>query len=167
MAFSTPTTAVTDAPPNISVSISGTVQEGSTLTAVVTGAESDDQLAYAWIYNGNTLSTGSSYTLQPTDEGHRITLSLTDTADHGGGSVTKTAVTAPVADADVLSVASNPALNASAMQAFSGTVATFTDTYTGNTASDFAATISWGDGAHSAGTVSYLAGAISVSGSHT
>src|SRR5215831_14061905 len=56
---------------------------------------------------------------------------------------------------------------ANAGQAFSGTVATFTDRYTGNTASDFSATINWGDGTTTAGTITDARGTISVSGTHT
>ena len=53
-------------------------------------------------------------------------------------------------------------------QSFSGTVATFTDTDTVNVASDFSATINWGDGSSpTAGVISDLAGAITVTGSHT
>ena len=52
-------------------------------------------------------------------------------------------------------------------QAFSGTVATFTDTDTANGASDFAATVDWGDGTTTTGTVSGSNGAFTVSGSHT
>ncbi|MDR3632928.1 MAG: hypothetical protein P4L84_03775 [Isosphaeraceae bacterium] len=48
----------------------------------------------------------------------------------------------------------------------SGTVATFGDTYTGNTATDFNAMINWGDGAITPGTVSGGNGTFAVSGSH-
>ena len=46
-------------------------------------------------------------------------------------------------------------------------VATFTDTNTSDTASDFTATINWGDGTTTAGTVSGSAGAFTVAGGHT
>jgi len=52
-------------------------------------------------------------------------------------------------------------------QAFDGTVATFTDTNVNNVASDFVATIDWGDGTTTAGIVTYEAGQIGVSGTHT
>ncbi len=51
--------------------------------------------------------------------------------------------------------------------AFSGAVATFTDNDTGQPASNFTATIAWGDGASTAGTVTGAAGSFSVSGAHT
>jgi hypothetical protein len=50
---------------------------------------------------------------------------------------------------------------------FSGTVATFSDSFTGNVAGDFTATIDWGDGTTTAGTVSGGGGSFSVSGDHT
>ncbi|HZU34994.1 MAG TPA: hypothetical protein VFA18_03755, partial [Gemmataceae bacterium] len=46
------------------------------------------------------------------------------------------------------------------------TVATFTDTNTANPASEFTATISWGDGQSSAGTITGSNGAFTVTGSH-
>jgi Bacterial Ig-like domain (group 1) len=49
----------------------------------------------------------------------------------------------------------------------SGTVATFTDPDTSATASEYAATIEWGDGSTSTGTVTGGGGSFSVSGSHT
>jgi hypothetical protein len=52
-------------------------------------------------------------------------------------------------------------------QAFSGTVATFTDRNTSNVASDFSATINWGDGTTSAGVIADTRGSVSVSGTHT
>ena len=48
-----------------------------------------------------------------------------------------------------------------------GTVATFTDPDTAATASEYAASIEWGDGSTSTGTVSGGAGSFSVSGGHT
>jgi PKD repeat protein len=46
-------------------------------------------------------------------------------------------------------------------------VATFRDTNTASAASDFTATIAWGDGSTSAGTIGGSSGAFTVSGSHT
>jgi hypothetical protein len=52
-------------------------------------------------------------------------------------------------------------------QAFTGTVATFTDTNTTDQVSNLTATINWGDGATSAGTVSGSSGSFTVTGTHT
>jgi hypothetical protein len=74
--------------------------------------------------------------------------------------------TVAAAEADVLT-AQSLTFTAKPGQAFSGTVATFTDSDTSNVASDFSATIDWGDGTTSAGVITDTAGAISVSGTHT
>ncbi len=50
---------------------------------------------------------------------------------------------------------------------FSGQVATFTDGDTSATSADYAATITWGDGSSSAGTITGGGGTFSVAGSHT
>ena len=58
--------------------------------------------------------------------------------------------------------------SATAAVPFSGQVATFADSDPGGTASDYAATISWGDGTSSAGTVAAGSGGnFAVSGTHT
>jgi hypothetical protein len=64
-----------------------------------------------------------------------------------------------------VSVSANP-VNATEGRPFGGTVATFTDANTGEPASAYSATISWGDGASSAGTISGSGGSFSVSGTH-
>jgi hypothetical protein len=50
---------------------------------------------------------------------------------------------------------------------FAGQVATFSDVDTNATAADYSASISWGDGGSSVGTVTGGAGSFSVSGAHT
>jgi hypothetical protein len=63
--------------------------------------------------------------------------------------------------------ATGQAVTATEGQSFSGTVATFTDPDTNATASEYSATIDWGDGNTSTGTISGSGGSFSVSGSHT
>jgi len=58
-------------------------------------------------------------------------------------------------------------VSATAGTAFSGPVATFTDANPGGTVSQYSATINWGDGTTSAGTVTAGAGNFVVNGSHT
>ena len=72
-----------------------------------------------------------------------------------------------VADSDALSGAGRTLVGDPGVALTNVTVATFTDTYTGNVATDFIATIDWGDGTTTPGTVSGAAGSFSVSGSHT
>jgi hypothetical protein len=52
-------------------------------------------------------------------------------------------------------------------QGFSGTVATFTDAGSSAAASAYSATIAWGDGSTSAGSLTGSAGSYTVAGSHT
>ncbi len=74
--------------------------------------------------------------------------------------------TATVTEGDALS-GTGVSFSAVAATAFSGTVANFADTNVTNTAADFTATIDWGDGTTTAGTVSGSAGSFAVSGTHT
>src|SRR5947207_1695347 len=53
-----------------------------------------------------------------------------------------------------------------ANQSYNAAVGSFTDTDTTNVAGDFTATIAWGDGTTSAGTITGSAGAYTVSGTH-
>jgi hypothetical protein len=58
-------------------------------------------------------------------------------------------------------------VNATEAAAFSGQVATFTDPDTSATAGEYAATIEWGDGTSTEGTVSGSGGSFAVDGEHT
>jgi streptogramin lyase/PKD repeat protein len=71
-------------------------------------------------------------------------------------------------------VAQDPAITATGTpvsategQSFTGTVATFTDPDTSATASEYSATIDWGDGSTSTGTISGSGGNFTVTGTHT
>src|SRR5581483_1953226 len=74
--------------------------------------------------------------------------------------------TATVTERDALS-GTPLTFHARAGVSFSTTVATFSDTLTATPASDFTATIDWGDATTSAGVVSGGSGAFQVSGTHT
>ncbi len=119
---------------------------------------------------GTLVGSNGSFTV---DGGHTY-------ADEGSFSpivtITRTADNAQVVDNDgSVTVAENDALtghgttiSGSPSQALSNAVvATFSDTDTAAPASDFTATIDWGDGTTSAGTVSGGSGTFSVSGTHT
>src|SRR5262249_17266049 len=83
----------------------------------------------------------------------------------GTASATVTAV-AIVEEADAL-IGSGLSVTPTEGTTFTGAVATFTDTgYPGNLPSDFTATIDWGDGTTTIGTVSGGNGVFTVSGSH-
>ena len=95
------------------------------------------------------------------DEGaENISVAISDP-----GSTITVVSRANVGDDDTLSAAGSPVSGAEGTT-FSGTVATFTDTRPSAPASDFAATIVWGDGTTTAGTVTEAAGIFTISGAH-
>jgi hypothetical protein len=99
------------------------------------------------------------------DEGS-FPVGVTVTENGAGGATATGNGTASVTEADGLS--GTPAIfTAQAGVAATGTVATFTDSDTANVAGDFIATIQWGDGSSSPGTVAGGGGSFTVSGSHT
>lgn len=98
------------------------------------------------------------------DEGaFAVQVTVNDIANATTGSSTATAT---VSERDMLT-GTGLAIAAIQGSPFNGAVATFSDTFTGNVASDFTATINWGDGATTAGTVSGSGASFTVSGSHT
>jgi hypothetical protein len=108
----------------------------------------------------STVSGTHTYARAGTYDG-----SVTYYNDNGPG-VHTIAFQAKVADA-ALSATAVP-VSAAAGAQFTGTVATFTDANPESVASDFTATIDWGDGASTtAGTVGSAAGGFTVTGSHT
>ncbi|HET6881721.1 MAG TPA: TIGR03118 family protein [Pirellulales bacterium] len=82
------------------------------------------------------------------------------------GSTITVASRAKIADIDTLTAAGSP-VSGSEGVSFSPAVATFTDTLGTASANDFAATINWGDGTVTAGTVSLSAGVFTVVGTHS
>jgi beta-propeller repeat-containing protein len=76
-----------------------------------------------------------------------------------------TKIAAPAADPAISAQGSTFSANEGA--GFSGAVATFTDPDTKATAREYSASIKWGDGGESTGTVSGSGGKFEVSGSHT
>jgi hypothetical protein len=99
------------------------------------------------------------------DEGS-FTFTVTVTETGAGGLTASATGTATVSEADVLT--GTPAsFSAEASVPFTGAVATFTDSDTANVPGDFVATIDWGDGNTTAGTVTGGGGTFTVSGTHT
>ncbi|MDE2477086.1 MAG: hypothetical protein KGO48_18665, partial [Alphaproteobacteria bacterium] len=97
------------------------------------------------------------------DEGHyQVGLTITD----DGGSTAGVTGTAAVADAAL--VATGAAISATEGTPDTATVVTFTDSNPNATAGDFTATINWGDGSSSAGTVfANASGGFGVGGTHS
>ena len=113
--------------------------------------------------SGGSFAVSGSHTYA--EEGsYVITVVVTD-VDNSSSTATAHG-SATVADAKLTAV---PACTGTSTVAYAGPTATFTDAASpSGTLSDFSATIAWGDGSTSAGTVSGGAGGpYTVSGSHT
>jgi hypothetical protein len=100
-ATSAATAAVLDAPPTVTTpTISGTVQEGRTLTASATAGQSDDPVTYAWYSSAdgyiNPIGTGAAYQLRDSDLGYTIEVKATATNDDGATTTATSAATAAV-----------------------------------------------------------------------
>jgi hypothetical protein len=111
---------------------------------------------------------GTNYTVSGNhvygDEGsYPMTVSVTDT----DGEQASGGATATIADADSFA-GSGVSLSLGVNSGFSGTTATFTDGNTAQTPADLSASITWGDGATTIGSIGGGGGgAFSVSGAHT
>jgi len=86
-------------------------------------------------------------------------------SDDAPGTATATVTSTAMVAAGLSVVASG--FTAPEGTAFNGQVATFSDADTSKTAADFTATIAWGDGTTSPGTVTGSSGSFTVSGQHT
>ena len=116
---------------------------------------------------GDLLRAAAAACFEPLEARRLLTVSVAPTAMglyNTGDQISQTftlAVTpGPIQITSTLPVASNVG------QSFSGAVAKFTQS-SGNLASGYAATINWGDGEISYGTVSGSAGSYTVNGTHT
>jgi hypothetical protein len=112
--------------------------------------------------NGNfTVSGGHTYA----DEGSfPLSVTITDTSNNKTLALSGTvaAVEADVFTPQGITFTTHPG------QAFTGTVASFTDTNAANSQSDFSATIDWGDGSTpDTGTITFVNGSILIGGTHT
>jgi hypothetical protein len=125
--------------------------DGITTTGTVSGS------------NGSFSVAGGPHTYA--DEGQdSVTTTVTRTADNTTATIIGVAT---VGEADVLALTADNISGFAGQPINNAQVATFTDTYAGNGASDFLATVDWGDGTTTTGTVSGSTGAFTVNGSHT
>jgi hypothetical protein len=99
------------------------------------------------------------------DEGN-FTLTSTVTRISDNTTVTETENVA-VAEHDVLAGQGTTLTAAAGQPLTNATVATFTDTDTAALASEFVATINWGDGTTTAGTIAGSNGSFAINGTHT
>ncbi len=118
--------------------------------------------------NGSFTITGS-HSYAGDEATYAVTVTVTDAADTDGGLAPAPSATgtgsATLTEADQLA-GSAATLAAVEGVPFGTQVAGFTSTYTGSPAGDFTATILWGDGTSSLGTIAGMAGRSTVSGSH-
>jgi hypothetical protein len=176
----TPQAATVDSPIT-AAGMTVAATEGSPFTGTVATFTDPDRAATPSDYSatidwgdGSPLDTGvvtggsgsfsvsgtHTYTEEATDA---VTVTITDVDNAGNNAATHS--TANVADATLGSNCATPAVST---MSFSGMVANLTDANSFATTSDFTATINWGDGSSSAGTVSSpTGGTFTVSGSHT
>jgi hypothetical protein len=123
--------------------------DGSRSPGTVSGSAGNYQVSGTHLYDE---SLGAPYA---------ISMGVSDV----GGAFTAISGTASIHDA---ALGAGAATVNTAEGPFSGTVATFTDSNTSAPASDFTATIHWGDGsAPTIGTVTGSGGTFTVSGTHT
>jgi hypothetical protein len=123
--------------------------DGITTTGTVVGA------------NGSfTVEGGHTYGDEGSDP---AVVTLTHTSDNAQATASGSVA---VTEADVLT-GHGETFRPTANKAFSGEVATFSDANTANVAGDFTATIDWGDGTTTTGTVSGGSGTLTVNGAHT
>ena len=171
-------------PSDLSVTSSVTVTVAQTLTAIAVtpapavvidtatqmfSASASDQFGHlltsqpAFIWSvvsggaGGTIATTGTYTAPTSGTG-------TDTVQAASGTVSGTAV---VTDYDRPAFNSVTAIDSSAGSQVEGTLATFTENAPGFPVSQLTANIAWGDGTSSTGVLTFSAGVLTVSGTHT
>src|SRR5262249_21781014 len=109
-ATSAPTAAVIDIAPTLSVTVSGTAQEGQTLTATAVANDADAVVGYQWqSFDGTTWSniagaTGSTYSPTAADDGHQLRVVATSSDADGSGTTATSAATAAIAPALAVTV---------------------------------------------------------------
>lgn len=156
--------------------------EGGPFTATIATFSDPQANASATEYTatidwGDATGTSPGAINQPGGPGTPFTVIASHTYAEEGTYTAKVTITdkdTPLNSATANSTANvgDAALSASGVaptspQGFNGTVANFTDANAGATTADFSATIDWGDGSNSTGTVTGSGGSFSVAGNHT
>ena len=103
-AFSAATGPVLDAAPTITTpTITGTAQEGETLTALASSGQSDNPVTYQWFSSADnytsTIGNGPTYQVEEKDEGFTIEAEAIATNNDGKLATAASAPTAVVIDA--------------------------------------------------------------------
>jgi hypothetical protein len=152
--FSGPVASLTDSgSPDLPSKFSATIDwgDGVTTAGTISGTP------------GNFVVSGSH---MYADELLHGSIKVTVSEPEGSSTIGPVQDQISVTEADALT-AHPVTFSASDGAPFSGTVATFSDTSTTTPASDFTATVNWGDGTTTPGTVSWSGGTLTVSGHHT
>ena len=114
------TAAVLDAAPTVTTPvITGTAQEGQTLTASASAGQSDNAVSYQWMENSGSGgsyqniagATAATYLVKEADEGFKIEVVATTTNDNGAAVSQTSAATAAVLDAAPTLLAPVPLLS--------------------------------------------------------
>ncbi len=103
-ATSAATSAVLDAAPTVTTpTVTGTAQQGQTLTASASSGQSDNPVTYAWYSSANgytaAIGTGATYLVQEGDENATIEVKATATNDNGATISATSVATSAVLDA--------------------------------------------------------------------
>src|SRR5581483_10948509 len=132
-----------------SVATFGSPDNGPFTAEIHWGDGSSSAGSVSTVSAGNFSVTGT-HTYADELTGSAVSVVITDTSDATTATATSTAT---VSDADVLAPGTPVTATATAGTTFTGTVATFIDAgYPTNSASDFTATVDWGDGTSSTGS---------------
>ncbi|HLM86566.1 MAG TPA: choice-of-anchor Q domain-containing protein [Solirubrobacteraceae bacterium] len=119
----------------------------------------DDQTSEATVHE-STISGTHTYTEEGTYNG-----SVSYEYYCGDSCTQEVTFQVKVVDAALTAVADPVSAAAGAL--FAGAVAKFTDANPAGTVSDYTASIEWGDGSHTTGTIATAVGGFTVSGAHT
>jgi phospholipase C len=164
---------VTSPPPTLAIAGPTTVGEGASYTLSLSGSytgDLDGDTIAKWTisWGDGTTSTVSG---NPASKGHHFAeegiyvISATAKDDDGTYPAGNT-LTVTVQDAALRTTAET--VNPTAGMAFTGVVAAFTDPSKDSTASDYTASVAWGDGQNGAGTITAgSGGSFTVTGTNT
>jgi uncharacterized repeat protein (TIGR01451 family) len=131
------------------------------LTATITWGDGSIDAGVPVVADGSNCDVNGTHTY--TEDGTypvgvHVTSATAATADYSGSAV--------VGEATLSMASSGPISIAEGVQ-FSGALATFQDPGSPDTASSYIATIDWGDGTTTTGTIAGAAGSYTISGLHT
>jgi uncharacterized repeat protein (TIGR01451 family) len=131
------------------------------LTAAITWGDGSSDFGLPVVPDGSNCDVNGTHTY--TEDGSypvgvHVTSATAATADYTGSAVV---------GEETLSLATSPSTSIQEAVQFSGAVATFNDPGSPDPASSYTATIDWGDGTTTPGTITGSAGSYTISGLHT